>query len=228
MSEKKRSSIPVAASVVIGAAGLAYFLFARPWHLRWGATAEELTATLPGDAICPDSAGQVTHAITIDAPPEKVWPWILQIGQDRGGFYSYTALENMIGCEMQNTDHVVPEWQTRAVGDTVWFATPKHFDGQARMIAAIVEPQRALVLATPADWERIKAGVRGKETTWAFILKPVHEEKTRLIARVRRDAHPGLWKSAANYAFWEPAHFVMERKMLLTIKHLAERDVLPS
>ncbi len=152
----------------------------------------------------------------------------MQIGQDRGGFYSYTILENMVGCEMRNADRIVPEWQTRAVGDTVWFATPKHFDGEARMIAAIVEPQRALVLATPADWERIKAGVRGEETTWGFVLKAFGKRKTRLIARSRRDAHPGLSKSTANYTFWEPAHFLMERKMLLTIKHLAERDSLPS
>ena len=97
------------------------------------------------------------------------------------------------------------------------------------MIAAIVEPQRALVLATPADWERIKAGVHGEETTWAFVLKPIGKGKTRVVtARSRRDAHPGLSKSAANYTFWEPAHFVMERKMLLTIKNLAERDALPS
>jgi hypothetical protein len=228
MPDKKQSPISAVTSAAIGAAGLAYFLFARPWHLRWGATHEELSAPLPGDAICPNSAGQVTHAITIDAQPEMVWPWIMQIGQDRGGFYSYTILENMVGCEMPNVVHIFPEWQDRAVGDTVWFATPKHFDGQARMIAAIVEPQRALILATPADWERIRAGVPGEEPTWGFFLKPTGEGKTRLIARSRREAHPGLWKSTANYTFWEPAHFIMERKMLLKIKQLAERDAIPS
>ena len=164
----------------------------------------------------------MTHAITINATPEVVWPWILQIGQDRGGFYSYTFLENMVGCEMRNTCHIVPEWQNRAVGDTVWFVTPKHFGGQGRMIAAIVDPQRAMVLATPGDWEKIQSGERGREGTWAFVLTPRGGGKARLIARLRGDAYPALWKRAANYAFWEPAHFVMERKMLLTIKNLAE------
>jgi hypothetical protein len=222
MPEKAKSKI----SVVIPAAvvGAAYFLGFRPWHLHWGATEEEVAESLPGDAICPQSAGQVTHAITINAPPEKVWPWILQIGQDRGGFYSYTFLENMIGCEMRNIGQIVPEWQNRAAGDTVWFATPKHFGGRAKMIAAIVEPQQALIFATPADWERLKAGVPGKDTTWGFVLKSTGEGKTRLLARSRRQAHPGLWENATNYGFWEPAHFVMERKMLLTIKKLAENQ----
>ena len=228
MLEKRRISKLAAASAAAGAAGLAYILFARPRHLRWGATDEEIAAPLPGDAICPNTAGQVTHAITIDATPEKVWPWIVQIGQDRGGFYSYAFLENMVGCNMRNTSRIVPEWQARAMGDTVWFATPKHFHSEARMIAAIVEPWRAMVLATPADWERIQRGVPGEETTWGFFLKPAGRGKTRLIARSRRDAHPGLWKNAANYTFWEPAHFIMERKMLLTIKNMAEREEFPS
>ena len=227
MPKKRKSHISVIAPAAIAVVGAAYFLVFRPWHLRWGATNEEVAASLPGDAICPEAAGQVTHAITINAPPEKVWPWILQIGQDRGGFYSYTFLENLIGCEMQNTAHIVPEWQNRAVGDTVWFATPNHFSGQAKMIAAIVEPHRAMVLATPADWERLKAGMHGEDTTWGFVLKTLVEGKTRLLARSRRQAHPGIWQHATNYGFWEPAHFVMERKMLLTIKKLAE-DQTPS
>jgi len=228
MFERKRSHGSMVVPAVVAAAGAAYVFGLRPWHLRWGATREEHGASLPGDAICPNAAGQLTHAITINAPPEKVWPWIVQIGQDRGGFYSYTFLENMIGCEMQNAGHIVPEWQNRAVGDTVWFGTPKHFDGQAKMIAAIVERDRALVLATPADWEKLKVGLHGEETTWAFVLRPAGEGKTRLVTRLRRQANPGLWEDATNYGFWEPAHFVMERKMLLTIKRLAEDQRKPS
>jgi hypothetical protein len=220
--DRKRNYAPIIVPAVAALAGAAYLIALRPWHLRWGATDEELAATLPGDALCPNASAQVTHAITIDAPPQEVWPWILQIGQDRGGFYSYTFLENMIGCNMRNTTHIVPEWQNRAVGDTVWFGTPKHFRGEARMIAAIVDWDRAMVLGTPRDWERIQLGEEGQEGTWAFVLFPKGQRNTRLIARLRSGAHIPLWNRAVNFAFWEPAHFVMERKMLLAIKGLAE------
>jgi hypothetical protein len=222
---KYRSRI---ASAVVAAAGVAYFFGVRPWHLRWGATDEEYAGTLPGDDLCPAGINLATHAITIDAPPQNVWPWILQIGQDRGGFYSYAFLENLVGCEMHNTTHIVSEWQNRAVGDTVWFATPKHFGGQARMVAAIVEPEKSMVLVTPADWLRIESGNCGREETWGFVLRPEGERKTRLIVRARGPAHPPLWKRVADYAFLEPAHFIMERKMLLTIKRLAENQKTPA
>jgi hypothetical protein len=220
--DRKRSYSAIVASTAVAAAGAAYIFALRPWHMRWGATNEEVTAALPGDELTPNATAVVTHAITIDASPAEVWPWILQVGQDRGGFYSYTFLENLIGCEMTNTARMVPEWQHRAVGDTVWFGTPKHFKGQARMIAVIVDPERSMVLATPADWKRIQAGEPGREGTWAFILVPLGQTKTRLIVRSRGDAQPTLLKRAAIHAFWEPAHFIMERKMLLTIKALSE------
>src|ERR1035437_10048332 len=86
------------------AGGLVYAFALRPWFLRWSATSAELSKPLPGD----DGVGQpmsgCTRAITIDAPPEKVWPWIAQIGQGRGGFYSYTWLENLVGCKIVNAD----------------------------------------------------------------------------------------------------------------------------
>ena len=222
MPDRERNYQALITTAVIASAGAAYFLLARPWHMRWGATQDEIDAVLPGDSLCPQTTAQVTHAITIRAAPREVWPWILQFGQDRGGFYSYTFLENLIGCEMRNSEQIVPEWQNRAVGDTVWFGTPKHFRGEARMIAAIVEPERSFVLVNPPDWERIQAGEIGHEGTWAFVLRPEGQESTRLVVRLRAASHPSLWKRAANYAFWEPAHFVMERKMLLTIKRLAE------
>jgi hypothetical protein len=227
MNNEKRNRNSIIAPAVIGAAGLGYFLLVRPWHLRWGAPDEEMAAALPGDEISSAAAGQVTHAITIDAPPKDVWPWILQIGQDRGGFYSYTFLENLVGCQMRNVAKIVPQWQKRSAGDVVWFATPKHFGGKARMVAAIVEPERALVLATPEDWPGIQAGERGRGPTWAFILKPASKGGTRLLARTHGESQPGLWSHAANISFWEPAHFIMERKMLLTIKRLAEKGVVP-
>jgi hypothetical protein len=210
--------------VAVAAVLFVYLYILRPWHLAWGTTHLDRIAVLPGDALTPYATSFVTHAVNIDAPPEAVWPWIVQIGQDRGGFYSYTFLENLAGCDMRNARRIVPEWQQRAIGDTVWFATPKRYGGRARMIAAVVEPMRALVLATPADWELIRSGKEGLDTTWTFALQRMGERSTRLLVRLRSSANPGVWTRMINFVFWEPAHFLMERKMLLSIKHLSEHQ----
>src|SRR5208337_411058 len=95
---------------VFVAAGLIYHLGLRGWCLHWGTTPAEARATLPGDELFPVYSGEATHAITIQAPPQQVWPWLMQIGQDRSGFYSYTFLENLAGCEMPRVERLVPEW----------------------------------------------------------------------------------------------------------------------
>jgi hypothetical protein len=94
----------------------------------------------------------------------------------------------------------------------------------ALSVAGIVEPPKTFAFVTPSDLERVKAGEEGLDTTWAFVLKPSFGGGTRLVARLRGAAFPGLGTRMANYLFWEPAHFVMERKMLLTIKKLAEKQ----
>ena len=209
---------------ILAALLFSYLYIIRPWHLHWGAAHLDRIAVLPGDAISPYASAVVTHAVNIDAPAEAVWRWLVQIGQDRGGFYSYTFLENLIGCDMRNSFRIVPEWQQRAIGDTVWFGSPKRFGGRARMIAAVVEPMRSLVLATTADWELIRRGKEGLDTTWAFALQRKGVNTTRVIARLRSAANVTLFQRVRNLLFWEPAHFVMERKMLLGIKRLAEAN----
>jgi hypothetical protein len=189
-----------------GAAGLATYAFLiRPWHLRWGATDAEVAAALPGDERVPDPEMTSTRAITIAAPADYIWPWIAQIGQTRGGFYSYTWLENAVGCRMRNADWVHPEWQDVEVGDEVWLH-PK----APPLEVALVEPGRALVLGDD----------------WAFVLEAVNDRTSRLIVRGRgRFTMPDLGK-VGNFLYWrgvfEPAHFVMERKMMLEIKRRAE------
>ena len=201
-----------------------YLYIIRPWHLHWGATHLDRIAVLPGDALSPYASAAVTHAVNIDAPAEAIWRWLVQIGQDRGGFYSYTLLENLAGCDMPNTLRIVPEWQQRSIGDTVWFGSPKRFGGRARMIAAVVEPMRSLVLATPGDWELIRMGKEGLDTNWTFTLQRKGVNTTRLIARLRSAANLTIFQRMMNFLFWEPAHFVMERRMLLNIKKLAEAN----
>jgi hypothetical protein len=216
-----RAAVALLAVLVTG--GLVYHLGLRHWCLRWGATDAEVRATLPGDDLLPVYAGGATHAITIHASPQQVWPWLMQIGQDRSGFYSYTLLENVIGADMPKVERLVPEWKPRVPGETVWFANPKRFGGQGRMIAAIVEPQRTFVMVTPNDWQRLQAGGRAQEGFWSFTLQPLEGGQTRLIARIRGAESPTLVTRAAGRLFWEPMHFVMEQKMLRTIRDLSER-----
>jgi hypothetical protein len=216
-----RAGIALLAIFVV--AGLTYHLALRGWCLRWGATPAEVHASLPGDELFPAYAGEATHAITIHASTQQVWPWLMQIGQDRGGFYSYTLLENVAGCDMPKVERLVPAWKPRAVGETVWFATPKRFSGQGRMIAAAVQPQRSFVMVTANDWDRLQAGTPAQDGFWSFTLEPLGEGQSRLIARLRGGSPPTLVSRTVGRLFWEPMHFLMEQKMLRTIRDLSER-----
>lgn len=195
------------AALVLGGAAAAfgaYYAFLRPKHLHWGATKEEFDQYLPGDELVPKAIHNATHAMTIAAPPEYVWPWLVQLGQDKGGFYSYTVLENMLGCHMRNTDQLHPEWQQLKAGDEVTFhpKTPK-------VQVLILEENRHMVL-----------GEVGKYL-WAFHLKALPDGQTRMVVRALSGSKGAIERSV-EILFWEPAHFVMERKMMLTVKRLAE------
>src|SRR5690349_13258123 len=102
-----------------------HFLVARPWFSTWGATAQEAQATLPGDELVPNARGQTTRAIAIDAPAERVYAWLAQTGQDRGGFYSYDVLEDLVGCEMPRVERLNPALQHWKLGDKLWMY-PEH------------------------------------------------------------------------------------------------------
>ena len=103
-------------------AGAIYYGHVRPWIYTWGAKPEDINAVLPGDELVYPDIPQTTRAVMIDAPAEAVWPWLVQIGEDRGGFYSYSMLERAIGARIHNVDSVHSEWQQLRVGDTIWLA----------------------------------------------------------------------------------------------------------
>jgi hypothetical protein len=193
-------------------AALAALLLLRPWHVRWGAAESELRAALPGDESVPHPAYQIQHAVTIDAPPEAVWPWLVQLGQDRGGFYSYARLENLFGLRIRNADRVHPEWQRLAEGDSI-HATYAGWLGLGRRLGwrvGRVEPNRVLVL----------------ERWGAFVLLPEGDSATRLVVRTRgagEDDLASLVLAPLGLVLFEPAHFLMERKMLLTLRDRAEQ-----
>lgn len=202
----------------VGAALAAYAFLIRPWHLKWGATEAELEEPLPGDDVLPHPSQQATHAITINAPVADVWPWLAQIGQNKGGFYSYDWLENLVGCDIHNAQRIVPEWQSLRTGDVLWLH-PK----APPLPVLLVEPGRAIVAGgispedgDPAASENARAG------TWAFVLRELDPATTRLIVRIRWHTKPSLLNWIYSYGVLEPSHFVMERKMMLGIKHRAE------
>lgn len=197
----------------------------RRRYNRWGATDEELARPMPGDELVVDPKLTYTRAITIDAPPEDVWPWLVQYGQGRGGFYSYDAVENLIGCDIHSTDEILPEHQHLAVGDLIRSGGRDTFPC---WIVMQVEPPSTLVLqgaGTPAEVDVPEIVDEVPErgyvaSTWQWLLEPVDDgRRTRLIVR------QGLTYSPNQSVLWhviEPLNFVMERKMLLGIKARAE------
>lgn len=204
----RRKILAGGAVAAAGAGALAaYVLAVRPWHLRWGATEEEVRRPLPGDELVSRPNVEATHAVTIEAPVGEVWPWLAQIGQDRGGFYSYTWLENLAGCRMRNAECVMPEFQQLRAGDAV-----RLHPCVPPLPVLICEPPRALVLGSNT----------GRPGTWGFYLKEVDEDTTRLVVRGRGDWDLGLTGWLGARVLFEPAHFIMERKMLLGIKSRAE------
>ncbi len=217
----RRKSLLLRVLAVGNAAVLAYFGLVRPWFLNWGATAAELEREWPGDSFVPHPPYSATRAVTIHASAGEIWPWLTQIGQDRAGFYSYTWLENLFRADMHNADRIIPEFQDRKVGDTMWLARKDRYGGQARQIIVALEPNRAMVTVGPPDAQRIaEGGYAGG--SWTFILEPVTERTTRLIMRSRGQAVVGR---LFQVFVFDPAHFIMEQKMMREIKRLAEKHV---
>ena len=198
-----------------------YLLAFRRWVLHWGATSSEVNNELPGDEIIPQPAWQSTRAIDIAAPAEAVWPWLAQLGQDRGGLYSYDWLENIAGLDFHSADRIVPEWQDVNVGDVVRFAP-----NQDTLVVCRVEPNRCLVwrVLDPVT-HRVADASSGPvwvDATWAFVLRPVDPQHSRLIQRFRFGIRPRAL-GVLYTALIEIPHFVMERRMLMGIRERAER-----
>ena len=204
------------AAVVIGFMFVGYVAVAAaawPWHSTWGTTPDERALALPGDPAVRDPALEIQHAVTIAASPDEVWPWLVQIGQDRAGFYSYDWLERAVGADIHNVEEIRPQWQDRRVGDLVRATQPGYLGGlfgsDPGWTVTAVEPGRALVLQ---NWG-------------TFALLPTADGQTRFIIRstISHRAIP-VWLSALNFMTFEVPHFIMERRMMLTIKALSERN----
>ncbi|QNN54274.1 hypothetical protein [Nocardioides mesophilus] len=171
----------------------------RPWLQHWGATPEERAASYPGDDPGRRPLFRITRAVTIEAPAEDVWRWLVQIGQDKGGFYSYDALENLAGCRLRSADRVHEEWQDLKAGDPLTL-----FPGFSTTFSA-VDPPRSLVI----------------ENWGCYVVVPIDADRCRLVARSEVDRGPAALPYILNL---ELSHAVMERKMLLGIKQRAEQE----
>ena len=196
----------------IGGAKAARILLARPRYLRWGATDQECDEALPGDDLILPSDLAATRAITVRASIVQVWPWIAQLGQGRGGFYSYDFLENLVGCDIQSADRVVPEWQDIEVGGEV------KLHREVPLQIAAVEPGRSLVLRGGVP---MGSSPPPYDFTWAFALREQPDNTTRLLVRERYGYT--RWWAPLLVEPVEAVSFVMSQKMLRGIRDRAER-----
>ena len=193
--------------LVFLAVTLVYWFPVRRWFSHWGTSNEDLTRVMAGDAIIANPRYTQTHALTVNAPPEDIWPWLMQIGYRRGGLYSYDWLDRVFGyLDRPSANRVLPEFQHLAVGDVIPLGRGKGFPVTA------IEPCRALVLSDTNE---------GFQWVWQFGLYPLDDGRTRLVSR-------GAQRFANSIGIWllmrvmEPAAFIMTRRMLLGLQQRAE------
>jgi len=201
--------------IIRAAAAAALLYAARRYYRNWGTTKEECRMSLPGDELVGRPVDRTTEGVWINASAGSVWPWLVQMGQDRGGLYSYQTLENLVGLHYHNADCIHPEWQSVARGDKIrlvprgWMGLRQGF---SMHVVDVVEGQCIVLSATPAG--------QPSEVVWSFHLVPHWDDRCRLLIRTRAQLrHPGevLFTELAG-----PARALLTRGILLGIKRRAE------
>ena len=203
----RRTRIMAGLALVAGLWAASYPVLLRKRCLTWGATPDEIARALPGDELLVTADIVSTRAVTIDAPPSAIWPWLVQMGSGRGGAYTYDWIENLFGLGMHSATEILPQFQDVKAGDEMQLG-PK----RPKMRVEILDPRRVFTV-------RFEDG----KWVWIFALFP-EQEATRLVSR-NRIATPeaALPTRLFNLLFMEPGSLLMERKMLLEIKQRAER-----
>jgi hypothetical protein len=209
-------------TTLIGLSVGLYGLVARPRLLRWGATDEEVQGPYPGADLIPGGRRGATMAVTIDAPPSRVWPWLVQMGCDRAGWYSWDRLDNG---GVESAQQIHSEWQTIAAGDRL--ASSPSANGWFEVAA--LDHERFLALRAPVDLRGrpfATAGPRPRlysDSSWCFLLKPAPRNQTRLVISGSASSHPRPLTAICAFLFWEPAHWIMQTRQFTNLKLRAER-----
>jgi len=193
--------------LVVISLAIVYCFALRRWFVRWGTAPADLTRAMSGDAAIGDPTYTATLAVTVDATPADIWPWLVQMGYQRGGLYSYDWLDWLFGyLDRPSATRIMPECQQLAVGDEIPIGRGGGFPVMA------IEPYRALVLGGTGD---------EFQWVWQFGLYPVDGKRTRLVSRnsVRVPLTLGTWLFMRVI---EPTAFLMTRRMLLGLKQRAE------
>jgi hypothetical protein len=205
----------------LGLSAGAYALLVRPRLLRWGATDEEVRQPYPGADLIPGGKRGATMAVTIGAPPARVWPWLVQMGYDRAGYYSWDYLDNL---GRPSADRIHPEWQELSVGDCLTAM------GRSAWTVAALEPERFLGLRASCDLAGHQfdpAGPRPRfytDSLWGFLLKELPEGRTRLVVSGYWALEPRWLQPVATFLVLEPTHWIMQMRQFANLKRYAARD----
>jgi hypothetical protein len=209
--EKNMKTLLIISLIVFGILAILVVsvILLTPWMDGWGATQAEIDAAYSGDELLREPARIVNRAITIQAPPEQIYPWIIQMGADKGGMYSYTWIENLINCRQANADRIHSEWQGLKAGDLVRMC-PGEF-GPVPFTVALLQPSTSVVMGHQENGVWVDL--------WQFVIQPLPNGASRLILRTRTNMTGGIW------SIIHPGIFIMERGMLIGIKDRTEAIV---
>jgi hypothetical protein len=192
--------------------------FLRGRRERWGVDAHAVDRRYPGDELVPAPRWAWTHGLEVGAPAAEIWPWVAQMGADRGGFYSYQWLENLVGCRLRNAEAIHPEWALRE-GDGLVL----HPRVPPLRIASVVSGRHLVAHGAP-DREARAAGRPWVEVSWAFLVEPLGPRRSRVVSRYRCASSADLLtRIRFGATLVEPVGFAMDRRMLLGIRERAER-----
>lgn len=212
-----------AAIGLVGSVAVVYGSVVRPRLMRWGASAEEVAGPYPGAGLVPEGERGATMAVTIDAPPDRVWPWLVQLGGDRGGWYSWDRLDN---AGSPSAREIHPEWQHLAVGDSVKYRT-RHGLVDAWDVAAL-EPNRFLGLHGLSDLRGHHLDPRRPrpsaytEGLWGFWLNELPGGRTRLVIGGYQAFRP-RWLGRVTDWGGPLIVWIMQVRMLQLLKRNSER-----